>query len=67
MKQKGFAEGFDKYRKLARRERFLEEMDQIIPWKELRELIEPFFPKGKGAGRPPIGVERLLRIHFLQH
>jgi IS5 family transposase len=67
MKQKSFAEGFEKYRKPTRRERFLQEMDQIIPWKELCEVIEPFYPKGKGAGRPPIGVERMLRIHFLQH
>jgi IS5 family transposase len=42
-------------------------MDRIIPWKELCGAIEPFYPKGKGAGRPPIGVERMLRIHFLQH
>lgn len=60
-------EGFEKYRKPTRREQFLDEMDQIIPWAELSEIIEPFYPKGKGAGRPPIGVERMLRIHFLQH
>ncbi len=60
-------EGFEKYRKPTRREQFLDEMDQIIPWSELSEVIEPFYPKGKGAGRPPIGVERMLRIHFLQH
>lgn len=60
-------EGFEKYRKPTRREQFLDEMDQIIPWTELGEVIEPFYPKGKGAGRPPIGIERMLRIHFLQH
>ncbi len=42
-------------------------MDKIIPWKELCDIIEPFYPKPKGAGRPPVGVERMLRIHFLQH
>ena len=42
-------------------------MGQIIPWAELTEAIEPFYPKPKGAGRQPIGVERMLRIHFLQH
>jgi IS5 family transposase len=42
-------------------------MEEIIPWAELSGVIEPFYPKGKGAGRPPIGVERMLRIHFLQH
>ena len=42
-------------------------MDRIIPWAELSAAIEPFYPQGEGRGRPPIGVERLLRIHFLQH
>lgn len=60
-------EGFERYRKLTRREQFLQEMDQLIPWAELSSVIEPFYPKGEGAGRPPIGVERMLRIHFLQH
>jgi len=61
------AEGFERYRKPTRRERFLKEMDQIIPWAELAAVIEPFYPKGAGPGRPPIGIERMLRIHFLQH
>jgi IS5 family transposase len=42
-------------------------MDRIIPWAELAAVIEPFYPAGKGAGRPPIGIERMLRIHFVQH
>jgi IS5 family transposase len=60
-------EGFERYRKPTRREQFLEEMERIIPWAELSAVIEPFYPKGKGAGRPPIGIERMLRIHFVQH
>ena len=60
-------EGFERYRKATRREQFLEEMDRIIPWAELAAVIEPFYPKGKGACRPPIGIERMLRIHFVQH
>jgi len=60
-------EGFERYRKPTRREQFLEEMEQIIPWAELTAVIEPFYPAGKGAGRPPIGIERMLRIHFVQH
>lgn len=60
-------EGFERYRKPTRREQFLEEMEQIIPWAELTEVIEPFYPVGKGAGRPPIGIERMLRIQFVQH
>ena len=42
-------------------------MDQIIPWKSLSKVIKPYYPKPKGAGRRPIGIERMLRIHFLQH
>ncbi len=68
MKQQSLeATGFEKYRKKTRKERFLEEMEQIIPWKELCDVIEPYYPKPKGAGRKPIGLERMLRIHFLQH
>ena len=68
MRQQTLAdEGFERYRKPTRREQFLEEMHKIIPWDGLCEVIEPFYPKPEGAGRPPIGVERMLRIHFLQH
>jgi len=42
-------------------------MDQVIPWKVLSKVIKPYYPKPKGAGRRPIGIERMLRIHFLQH
>jgi len=42
-------------------------MARVIPWTELAGVIAPFYPKAEGAGRPPIGIERLLRIHFLQH
>jgi len=61
------ASGYEKFRKKTRKELFLEEMDEIIPWKEICEAIEPYYPKPKGAGRKPIGLERMLRIHFLQH
>ena len=68
MRQKTLAEeGFEKYRKPTRREQFLDEMDQIIPWRDLCKVIKPFYPKPKGAGRRPVGLERMLRIHFLQH
>jgi len=56
---------FEKYKKPTRREQFLAEMEQVVPWKELCALIEPYYPK-PGRGRPPIGLERMLRIHFLQ-
>jgi IS5 family transposase len=51
--------------KKTRRERFLSEMDAIIPWQQLLEVIEPHYPKG-GSGRPPLGLEKMLRIYFLQ-
>jgi IS5 family transposase len=60
------ATNFERYRKTTRREVFLAEMDRIVPWRELCALIEPVYPKA-GGGRPPIGLERMLRIHFLQH
>lgn len=69
MKQQSLeAAGFEVYRKKTRKEKFLDDMEQIIPWSELTEAIEPYYPKDpKGAGRKPIGLERMLRIHFLQH
>jgi hypothetical protein len=51
--------------KQTKRERFLGEMDAIIPWAQLLEVIEPHYPKA-GNGRPPLGLEKMLRIYFLQ-
>jgi len=51
-------------KKITRRERFLADMEIVVPWKRLVELIEPHYPKGR-RGRPPIGVERMLRVYFL--
>ena len=58
--------GFEQPRKPTRREEFLQTMDAIVPWAALCQVIEPHYPKA-GNGRPPIGLERMLRIHFLQH
>lgn len=67
MRQITFATaGFERYAKRTRRAAFLAEMDQIVPWARLIALIEPYYPKA-GNGRPPIPLERMLRIHFLQH
>jgi IS5 family transposase len=52
-------------KKVTRRERFLGEMEQVVPWARLCAVIEPYYPKGQ-RGRPPIGIERMLRIYFLQ-
>jgi IS5 family transposase len=57
---------FEKYRKPTRRDAFLAEMQNLVPWSDLVTLIEPHYPKA-GNGRPPIGRERMLRIHLLQH
>ena len=59
--------GFEAYRKATRRELFLAEMERVVPWAQLVALIEPVYPKPQGAGRRPIGLERMLRIYFLQH
>jgi len=48
--------GFERFRKRTRRETFLLEMDQIIPWHDLCKVIKPFYPKQRGAGRPPVGI-----------
>lgn len=53
-------------KKVTRRERFLGEMDAVIPWGELVALIAPVYPK-RGQGRPPMPIETMLRVHFLQH
>ena len=51
--------------KVTQRERFLAEMDAVIPWSRLVRLIEPHYPKA-GQGRQPLGLEKMLRIYFLQ-
>ncbi len=68
MRQQTFAEaGFEKHRKPTRREQFLDDMERVVPWDDLCALIDPFYPKPPGAGRRPVGLDRMLRIHFLQH
>jgi IS5 family transposase len=52
-------------KKVTRRERFLAEMDAVVPWAALVALIAPHYPKA-GRGRQPLGVEKMLRVYFLQ-
>ena len=52
-------------KKITRREKFLARMEALIPWPKLLAVIEPHYPKGE-RGRPPIGLERMLRVYFLQ-
>lgn len=58
--------GFEPYRRRTRRDEFLQMMDRIIPWAELCAVVQPHYAKGLG-GRPPIGLERMLRMLFVQH
>lgn len=51
--------------KTTRRERFLAEMNAVIPWSRLAALIEPHYPKA-GNGRQPMALERMLRVYFMQ-
>lgn len=59
------AAGFEKHTKHTRRAEFLAQMEIVVPWCELCAEIEPFYPKA-GNGRPAVGLERMLRMYFLQ-
>src|SRR2546423_954156 len=52
--------------KKTRKREFLDEMERVVPWKALVQIIEPYWPKSK-TGRPPFAIETMLRIHYLQH
>ena len=65
--QVSFAQAeYEKKKKRTRREVFLEKMEQVVPWSRLVEVIEPHYPKSGKRGRPPIGLERMLRMYFVQ-
>jgi hypothetical protein len=70
MKQQTFAmaadQTFENYLKSTRREEFLKNMEAFVQWVALCEVIEPCHPNA-GNGLPPIGLERMLRIHFIKH
>ena len=57
---------YEQYRRPTKRDLFLATMEQIVPWSELCSVIEPHYPK-PGNGRPPVGLERMLRMYFVQH
>ena len=66
MKQISFSQAeFQRKKRRTRREVFLAEMEQIMPWEELFAVVEPHYPKGK-RGRPPVGLKRMLRVYFVQ-
>ena len=65
-KQMSFAQSeYAGKKKVTRRERFLGEMEKLVPWARLGGVIAPHYPTGE-RGRPPIGIEGMLRIYFLQ-
>lgn len=67
MKQATFASlSFDAKKKRTRREVFLAEMEQVIPWDLLEAIIEPHYPRAGRRGRPPMPLGTMLRIHFMQ-
>ena len=53
-------------KKQTRRDKFLGQMEQVVPWKRLIAVIEPHYPKSGQRGRPPIGIARILRMYFIQ-
>ena len=57
--------GFEKYGRKSRRELFLDEMEQVVPWSDLQSLVEPHYPKA-GNGRRPVGLGIMLRTYFVQ-
>src|SRR4029434_1301482 len=66
MSQPTFAAlAYSNKKKKTRRENFLEEMDQVVPWGALLQVIEPHYPKA-GNGRPPLGLETIMRVYFMQ-
>lgn len=66
MKQLSFASlTYDYKKKQTKREKFLKEMNQVVPWSRLIGLIEPYYPKA-GKGRKPMPLEVMLRIYCLQ-
>ena len=66
MKQMTFAgaKGFEVHGRATRKAEFLARMDALVPWAEFCGLIEPHYPRA-GNGRPPLGVERMLRMYLL--
>lgn len=60
------ADAFEQYRKPTRRDTFLARMQAIVPWQELCSVIEPRYLKA-GYGCPPVGLEHMLRMYFVQH
>jgi IS5 family transposase len=67
MKQTSFAsQEYAAKKRQTRREKFLGEMEQVVPWARLEALIEPHYPKSGGVGRPPKELSKMLRMYCVQ-
>jgi len=65
-RQGSFAEAeYAGKKKQTRRDKFLADMEQVVPWARLEERLRPLYPKGE-RGRPPIPLGRMLRVYFVQ-
>jgi IS5 family transposase len=58
---------YESKKKQTRRDKFLGELDRLVPWKELEKVIAPYYSKGEGPGRPPIGLSRMLKMLVVQN
>src|ERR1700692_2828892 len=59
------AKGFEVHGRATRKAQFLARMEALVPWAQFCSVVEPHYPKA-GNGRPPVGLERMLRMYFLQ-
>ena len=65
--QRSFSElEYASKKKRTRRDRFLQELDAVVPWSTLEQVIMPFYPTTGRRGRPPIGLSRMLRMYVAQ-
>ena len=66
MEQLSFIDAeYESRKRIPKREQFLNQMDDIIPWSDWCALIAPYYPKA-GNGRPPRDLEQVLRMYLLQ-
>jgi IS5 family transposase len=57
---------FEQFRRPTRRDMLLKTKDKMVPWQALCSVVEPYDPMGE-VGRPPIGLERVIRMLFGRH
>jgi IS5 family transposase len=66
-KQSSFSDlEYSAKKRVTRRDRFLQDIEAVTPWGELEAVIAPYYPTGKGVGRNPVGLSRMLRMYIAQ-